>query len=160
MQKTSWYFLFAGALSITLASSFMLLGGFMPLWMAPMPFYLVFSFWLISFGSIFILPVIYIFEVLLLDQTKHLGNWVLAISSGVFFLDFLYLIEAWEYGFKYQGRDHTMIVIAENLIVMCLILSLILLGFRKKTAIYHRVANLVLFLFLAWCAFPYLGEMP
>lgn len=159
MRESATIILIAGSSLIAFVSSFLYWAPVMTPWF-PMPFYLVLFAWFTLYGSPLLLPSLYFPLGMSLEKAKRPGMWVFTITLGVLVLDLAYLLSAWKHGFRYQGEFHTRLVLAENLIAGSALLALSCLGFRKTSLNYHHAVLLLLFLFLAWCAFPYLGETP
>jgi len=151
--------MFGGCVVILGISSLLLLVGIMNPFV-PMPLYMVIMVWSLSYGFLIVMPVIYLIEFTLLSQSAYFGKAVLI--SAVFFtaLNAYYFSQAWSYGYKYQGEFHTKIVAAENLIGFASLIVLAYSGVSRNSKKLQNFANLLLFLLLSWCAFPYLGELP
>jgi len=81
----------------------------------------------------------------------------LALASVV--LSVAYFVYAWADGMTYQGRAHTIAMAAYNLVSIGVVFWL----FRRNRASPSAGSNLAfhttLFLWLAYCAFPWLGEL-
>lgn len=127
--------------------------------LVPMPFYLIFLALFMSYGFILVLPLIYIIEFKLLYNKKNFGKIVLAMILLFSSLNIYYIWASWEYGIAYQGELHTIIVAIENAVCFLCLIILAYLGVAKNVKKLQYFANLLLFLLLSWCAFPYLGEM-
>lgn len=100
--------------------------------------------------------------------------WVLPIAPEVcriptrsmilFFListlDAWYFAVGWGYGVEYQGTQHTLIFAIINAVI-----GMVLFGIWRRNRCAHSrrsciVFHGLLFCWLSWCAFPYLGELP
>jgi hypothetical protein len=117
----------------------------------------------------------------------HLGEAALAIPSILFFawnpglfkgsdkvpkrtyallilaciLDVLWFVGGWTYGKQYQGPLYTYIVCALNILWIALLGFMCVRSFRKEPSFKANLAlHWVFFAWLAWYAFPYLGELP
>jgi hypothetical protein len=159
MEKTRLYFLFLGTLAVAVSSSTLLMNPLITPF-NPKPIYLVLFYWFTSFGFLLFLPVLYVLGTLVLEKSKNAGRSVLILSSVLFLLDLVYFASSWNYGIKYQGREHTSIVFFENLIGFGIVIGISLAGIRRSSLPHQRFAYLLLFILLGWCAFPYLGELP
>ena len=159
MKKISPFFLLLGTVAIAMASASLLMKPVMSPFV-PMPIYLVLLFLFTSFGFIFFLPVLYVLELLILEKSKNAGRLVFIFSITIFMLDMAYFSSSWKYGLRYQGQYHTTLVFIENLVGFSTVVVLSHLGIRRSSTFYQQSANLLLFVLLAWCAFPYLGELP
>ncbi len=80
--------------------------------------------------------------------------WVLGALNVVM------LITSWRYGLRYQGVVHTTTVAAISVLLGTCGLGLALWTWRRPLFARHLAAHWLLALWLAWCAFPYLGELP
>jgi hypothetical protein len=72
----------------------------------------------------------------------------------------MYLIASWDYGIRYQGRPHTLTMVGLNVSAAVLNWVLIVIGWRAPSFGRSVAFHTALFGWLAWCAFPYLGELP
>jgi len=159
MNKKDKIWWLGGAVLIAAISSLLFTVGVMNPFV-PMPLYMVILGWLISYGLIAVMPIIYIFEFKILSDKKYFGKAILIAGLILSILNILYFIASWKYGFKYQGEMHTIIVAIENIIGFSVMLVLAFVSTVKKTKYLQYSSNLILFLLLSWCAFPYLGELP
>ena len=72
----------------------------------------------------------------------------------------LYFVASWKYGVEYQGAHLTRILCLVNG-AWLLLLWVVLFGrARKSSFTTNLVLHWMLFAWLAWYAFPYLGELP
>jgi hypothetical protein len=85
-----------------------------------------------------------------------LRSWLLLGLTAV--LVPIHLATSWEYGVEYQGRSGTAGIAAEAVIGLVAVLVLAMIAARKPSFTKSLVFHASLFLFLAWCAFPWLGE--
>ena len=83
--------------------------------------------------------------------------WLFGTATG---LGAIWFAGSWKWGLHYQGARYTYTVCAGNLVWAVLIGGL-LLGFRSRQASFRTnlLLHWVLFAWLAWYAFPYLGEL-
>jgi hypothetical protein len=86
-------------------------------------------------------------------------------SYALFFiatiLTVVYFVVSWKWGLQYQGLRFTHVVLVVN--IACI--SSIGLAFARSwkgasSFKYSLFLHWILFAWLAWCAFPYLGELP
>ena len=79
---------------------------------------------------------------------------LLAALSGAWF------VLSWDYGLRYEGRRHTVGVLVISAFLLSLVGGLWLWARRvpsiRSSALFHTA----LFAWLAWGAFPWLGELP
>ncbi len=79
---------------------------------------------------------------------------VLTVLSGV------YLVGSWTYGMHYQGAQFTYGVCIANVAWLLLLWVVFVRGWRKGSFVNNLLAHWLLFAWLGWYAFPYLGELP
>lgn len=159
MQKNEKAWLVGGVVAIVGISSLFFASGVMnPT--VPMPVYLVVMAWIISYGFMAILPSVYAIQFGVFYKRPNFGKITFFISILVAALNAYYFFVSWDYGIMWQGEAHTEVVAAENLIGFSFLIVLAALGIKRNSKTLQYSANLLLFLLLSWCAFPYLGEMP
>jgi hypothetical protein len=93
------------------------------------------------------------------DSKVPRRTYALVATGAV--LSIVWFVGGWKWGLQYQGTRHVRFVCIAN------IAWLVFLGFafaigRKRVASFKRSLFLhwILFCWLAWYAFPYLGELP
>jgi hypothetical protein len=101
---------------------------------------------------------IWSFHLLRGSSTLPLRSVVLFVLLAVLCIVDLY--GSWPYGLKYQGREQTIFVILVNMLFVVALLVLLVAARRTKGFRYNFAFHAALFAWLAWCAFPYLGELP
>ena len=159
MDKSSKIWISGGAITVAAVSALLLTQGMMtPL--VPMPVYQVVLAWVLSYAFVIVLPLLYVAEYHLLAEKAYFGRTVLTMALILAGLSVGYFYSGWDYGVKYQGEIHTRIAAVENAVGFLAVLGLSTLGIFKSSQVLLRTANLLLFVLLAWCAFPYLGELP
>ena len=87
--------------------------------------------------------------------TRSIALLFLAVISSA-----AWLIFGAEYGVEYQSRDYVLGVTVINAISWVVIGLLALIARRHPNYVYNLAFHTVLFAWLAWCAFPYMGELP
>jgi hypothetical protein len=76
-------------------------------------------------------------------------------------LSVIYFIAAWGDGLQFQGRTHTHAVCIVNIVWILVLASLFVLSRRRQSSfLFNLSLHWILFAWLAWYAFPYLGELP
>ena len=76
-------------------------------------------------------------------------------------LSVVYFIGSWSYGLRYQGRKYTEAITLVNAIWIALLTVLFIVSrVRKPSFALNLTVHWLLFVWLAWYAFPYLGELP
>lgn len=66
----------------------------------------------------------------------------------------------WSYGIEYQGLSHVLYVAAWNVVFIGAALTLLLINSRTPRFEINLAFHGTVFVWLAWCALPWLGEMP
>lgn len=158
MEITQKHWAYGGAGLLFVVSSLIFVPNIMNVWV-PMPLYLVLLGWYLMFLVPVLTPGLYLLNSLA-AKTKYF-SWTTIILITVFAsLNVWYFHAAWSYGTRYQGVEHTQIVALENLVGFGLALLLSVWSLIRKSKMAAYAANLIFYILLSWCAFPYLGEMP
>jgi len=71
----------------------------------------------------------------------------------------LFLWASWPYGLKYQGLHHTVLVSTFNAAFILALSGLVIVGRRSPARFISLAFHTLLFGWLGWCAFPWLGEL-
>jgi hypothetical protein len=84
-----------------------------------------------------------------------------ALFVGAILLNVVWFLGGWKFGLQYQGTRFTYSVCAINA-VWILFLAVFLVRARKGSRSFANslASHWLLFAWLAWYAFPYLGELP
>jgi hypothetical protein len=84
--------------------------------------------------------------------------WLLGTAIALSSIDFAL---SWKWGLQYQGARYTYTVCAANAVWAVLLVGLFV-GFRHREESFkvNLLLHWALFAWLAWYAFPYLGELP
>jgi hypothetical protein len=85
-------------------------------------------------------------------------SWVLLIALSA--LSVAYFAGSWRYGNQYQGREYTVAICAVNIVWLVVLWSILYRSSRLSSFKANLLFHGVLFAWLAWYAFPYLGELP
>jgi hypothetical protein len=82
--------------------------------------------------------------------------FVLCASLTIF-----YFVGSWNFGIQYQGARFTYVMAVVNGIYAAVI-GILFFAYRKGKDSFWKSLTIhwLLFAWLAWCAFPYLGELP
>jgi hypothetical protein len=76
-------------------------------------------------------------------------------------LSVVYFVDGWGDGVHYEGRIYTRaIAIANGIWIALLTFLFVLSRVRKSSFVFNLTLHWLLFAWLAWYAFPYLGELP
>lgn len=131
-----------------------------PNFLVPMPLPIVLVAYLTVLLFPFVTPALYLMVLTFLSTSKHFSKIVLGLVVVIGTLNILYFKGSWEYGIKYQGSEHAKIVAIENIVGFCAAFIIAVIALVKEYRSLTYAANLLLFVLLSWCAFPYLGELP
>ena len=72
----------------------------------------------------------------------------------------LYILPGAYYGFRWQGPLYTLVLLLMNVAALTVLAWLLRWGRAQPSQLRSLAFHGTLFLWLAWCAFPSLGEMP
>jgi hypothetical protein len=84
--------------------------------------------------------------------------WILLAVLTV--LTAVYFVGSWNYGLKYQGRRFTYSICALNAGWLVLLWTAFILRGNTPSFVRNLALHWLLFAWLGWYAFPYLGELP
>jgi hypothetical protein len=92
-------------------------------------------------------------ESLIPKRSKVMALFLVVLSLAYFFA-------SWHYGITYQGQPHTIIIFIFNVFFWFALLALTRTNRLRPSFRSAMAFHTVLFVWLAWVAFPYLGELP
>lgn len=72
----------------------------------------------------------------------------------------LYFVESWRLGLEYQGPAFTVGSCVVNILALMLLWTAFIWAKRQPSFPRNLLAHWLLFVWLGWYAFPYLGELP
>ena len=76
-------------------------------------------------------------------------------------LSVAWFVAGWKFGMEYQGAEYTYTVCILNVTSICFLALGFVRNWGKESSFsVNLVLHWILFAWLAWIAFPYLGEMP
>jgi len=84
----------------------------------------------------------------------------LALLAVVGIFNVWYAFESWPFGLKYQGLTHTLRVTAFGAAMLVVLIVLGIWARRAPSFAKNFAFHTLLFGWLAWGAFPFLGELP
>ena len=85
-------------------------------------------------------------------------SWALAITAVA--LSGAAVIGGRDYGLKYQGPSYVTAVTAISVLCWVVVGAVLVRAYRAPSPVRNLWAHLILFAWLGWYAFPYLGELP
>ena len=84
-----------------------------------------------------------------------------ALLAVATLLSVFYFVSGWKLGAQYQGIQYTRFVCAINVMWVTLLSLGFLQSWKKNTSFsFNLFLHWMMFAWLAWYAFPYLGELP
>jgi hypothetical protein len=101
--------------------------------------------------------VIWSFPLLNLRPRLPLRSIVLFVVLVI--LSLVFHVGSWPYGIKYQGLHHTVLLVTFNIAAVLLLVGVLLRGRRYPGPYTNLSFHILLFGWVAWCAFPWLGEL-
>ena len=159
MEVTTNQWRYGGAALLVGISSLILTVGMMTVWV-PIPVHLMMLAWTTVVLFPFLTPALYLLTLELAGKSKHFSIIVLGLVIAFAALSAWYFYGSWSYGTKYQGVRHTQVVALENLVGFGMAFCIATWALVRHSKFATYLANLLLFVLLSWCAFPYLGELP
>jgi len=111
------------------------------------------------FGCL-VIPILYVvWSYRLYKNTPKIPRRSISAILILFILSLVYLIGSWSYGLGYQGITHTISMYIFNCIFWGILYYLYMTNRKKPSFITSYLFHLVSFAWLAWVAFPWLGEL-
>lgn len=80
------------------------------------------------------------------------------LASLIILLSLTFNASAYSYGLKYQGELHTRAVLVINAVFVFVLIAILWKNSKEPTLYNSAGFSVVLFTWLSWIAFPYLGE--
>ena len=96
----------------------------------------------------------------LLQQQSHIPKRSKVMALVLAVLSLPYFFASWHYGITYQGQPHTIVVFIFNVVFWFALLALTRTNQLRPSFVSSMSFHTLLFIWLAWVAFPYLGELP
>lgn len=97
---------------------------------------------------------------LLVRQQSNLPKRTIGLVGLLSVLTILDFVLEWKYGLQYQGAHHTIAVYIINVLWLAVLWWAVVRAWRRPSFGANLLSHWVLFAWLAWYAFPYLGELP
>ena len=113
--------------------------------------------WIFSYGIWFFLPS-FCFLITNLRARKDHKKILLAMLSIIILLSITFFIEFWDYWIAYQGLFYILSLVSINTLFLWIAWVIIRRYIKTWNIFYAQIAHMLLFMFLWWFAFPYLGE--
>lgn len=71
----------------------------------------------------------------------------------------VYFVSSWSYGLQFQGAKYTYGICAANIVWLLVLWAIFIVVRRKASFNLNLLAHFLLFAWLGWFAFPWLGEL-
>lgn len=97
---------------------------------------------------------------LLLNQRPNVPTRTVALLGLLTILAVVDFVVDWKYGMQYQGAGYTIGVGIVNVIWLVFLWWSVIHARRHPSFNGHLLSHWFIFMWLAWYAFPYLGELP
>src|SRR5260370_36755298 len=85
---------------------------------------------------------------------RSLGLLIIATA-----LSLVWFVESWKYGLEYQGRQYTQAICVVNGVWLAALWILLASRWDRDSVTGNLLLHWLLFAWLGWYAFPYLGEV-
>jgi hypothetical protein len=96
----------------------------------------------------------------LLRKTTEIPQRSVKTLFAFILLNALWFWAGWAYGIQYQGRSHVLYIAVCNAAFIGAALGLLLINSKTPRFGINLAFQGVVFAWLAWCALPWMGEMP
>jgi hypothetical protein len=84
-----------------------------------------------------------------------------ALLAVAIVLSIIWFVGGWKFGMEFQGARYTYAVCIVNLVWACVLALAFVANWKKESSFKtNLILHWLLFAWLAWYAFPYLGELP
>ena len=97
---------------------------------------------------------------LIIRQQSNIPKRTVGLVGLLSILTTVDFVLEWKYGLEYQGTGHTIGVCTINALWLAVIWWAVLRAWRRPSFWVNLLSHWVLFAWLGWYAFPYLGELP
>jgi hypothetical protein len=97
---------------------------------------------------------------LLLNRRPNVPKRTIALLGLLTLLTIVDFVFEWNDGVRYQGAYHTMAICIINLVWLVVLWWAVIHWWRQPSFSVNLLSHWFLFAWLAWYAFPYLGELP
>jgi hypothetical protein len=118
--------------------------------------------WHLTFGTLMIPTILFfLWNPGLFKGSSVIPKRTYGLYVALVVLSAAWFVATWKDGFQFQGKQYTITIFALNLAGIA-VLGTILWRYRRtnRSFTYNLATHWVLFAWLTWWAFPYLGELP
>jgi hypothetical protein len=92
-------------------------------------------------------------------ENLKISRLLTGISALLVSLSVIFLFVSYDYGVQYQGLHHTLFMYLFNGIFIFSLIATLIANNREPSINKSLVFRVLLFCWLGWCAFPWLGEL-
>jgi len=97
----------------------------------------------------------------LFEADEEIPQRSYALFVGALLLNIVWFVGGWSYGLRYQGPHYVLIIGAINVLWSAALAVFILFRWKKASSFEASLFfHWILFAWLGWYAFPWLGELP
>ena len=124
---------------------------------------LVLSRWHVQYLAILVPSVLFFFlwtPGVRKNSRPDIPKRTIALLSLLTVLTVVYFVASWSDGIRYQGLRHTKVVSIISVAWLAALWLVVVRCWRKPSVIGNLILHWLLFAWLGWYAFPYLGELP
>ena len=97
---------------------------------------------------------------LIIRQQSNMPKRTVGLVGLLSILTIVDFVLVWKYGLQYQGTRHTIAVYTINVLWLAVLWCTVIRAWRRPSFLANLLSHWVLFAWLGWYAFPYLGELP
>lgn len=152
---------FVAGVVLLCAISYLTIGASHPTILTPYSLVVVAPLFLIGFVAIFVVPSLFAaWSFPLLRGQTGIPKRTKIAAIALILLSGLHLIGGWDTGARYQGTAHILAVFVLNVIFWTALYIIGRSNSKSATLTKNFLFHWLLFAWLAWGAFPWLGEIP
>jgi len=158
-----------GAIVVALLGMMTMIAGFPKLYSpysftVVLPAFFIYSLdlpaWLFPVASVVPIILLYLVWVLVLVRPPYrIAKIAKGLAVLLVLLSITFNLVAFKNGVKYQGELHTYVMYAYNIMFILMLAIVTWLNSSKSTLINSTCFAVILFSWLGWVAFPWLGEL-
>jgi hypothetical protein len=97
---------------------------------------------------------------LIIRQQSNMPKRTAGLLGLLSILTIVDFVPEWKYGLQYQGTRHTIAVYTINVLWLAILWYAVIRAWRRPSFWANLLSHWILFAWLGWYAFPYLGELP
>ena len=97
---------------------------------------------------------------LVIRQQSNMPKRTVGLVGLLSILTIVDFVLEWKYGLQYQSTHHTIAIYTINVLWLAALWCAVIRAWRRPSFWANLLSHWVLFVWLGWYAFPYLGELP